>query len=55
VFKMGKFEEVFGWYGFFAILGAYAGVLESLLRDKRVLRANAVGHMLTPDEILEAA
>jgi hypothetical protein len=26
LFTMGKFDEVFGWYGFVAILGAYAAV-----------------------------
>lgn len=37
------------------LTGLYAGALEPHLAGKRVLRANAVGHMLTPDEILEAA
>lgn len=37
------------------LTGLYAGVLEPLLPGKRLVRANAVGHMLTPDEILEAA
>jgi len=35
--------------------GLYASVLESVVGKDRLVRVNAVGHMITPTEIIEVA